>query len=121
MKACLTQSPTEGNPPSGLCADGKILSLYGRGMTTRDIQDQLKDMYGVEVSATLISQVSDAVLIGGKNLAMPLSVCGLSLGLDGCHCRQSQRERARHQQSDSPGAGSQPQRREGTARHVDEP
>jgi transposase-like protein len=33
--------------------DGKILSLYGRGMTTRDIQDQLKDMYGVEVSATL--------------------------------------------------------------------
>ena len=42
--------------------DGKILSLYGRGMTTRDIQDQLKDMYGVEVSATLISQVTDAVL-----------------------------------------------------------
>ena len=41
--------------------DGKILSLYGRGMTTRDIQDQLKDMYGVEVSATLISQVTDAV------------------------------------------------------------
>jgi putative transposase len=33
--------------------DGKILSLYGRGMTTRDIQDQLKDMYGVEVSAAL--------------------------------------------------------------------
>jgi putative transposase len=31
-------------------------------MTTRDIQDQLKDMYGVEVSATLISQVTDAVL-----------------------------------------------------------
>jgi putative transposase len=42
--------------------DGKILSLYGRGMTTRDIQDQLKDMYGVDVSATLISQVTDAVL-----------------------------------------------------------
>lgn len=42
--------------------DGKILSLYGRGMTTRDIQDQLKDMYGVEVSASLISEVTDAVL-----------------------------------------------------------
>jgi transposase-like protein len=38
--------------------DGKILSLYGRGMTTRDIQDQLKDRYGVEVSATLISEVA---------------------------------------------------------------
>jgi putative transposase len=42
--------------------DSKILSLYGRGMTTRDSQAQLKDMYGVEVSATLISQVTDAVL-----------------------------------------------------------
>jgi putative transposase len=42
--------------------DSKILSLYGRGMTTRDIQAQLQDLYGVEVSATLISQVTDAVL-----------------------------------------------------------
>lgn len=42
--------------------DGKILSLYGRGMTTRDIQAQLEDMYGVEVSATLISEVTDAVI-----------------------------------------------------------
>lgn len=42
--------------------DSKILSLYGRGMTTRDIQAQLQEMYGVEVSATLISQVTDAVI-----------------------------------------------------------
>jgi putative transposase len=42
--------------------DSKILSLYGRGLTTRDIQDQLQEMYGVEVSASLISQVTDAVL-----------------------------------------------------------
>jgi putative transposase len=42
--------------------DSKILSLYGRGMTTRDIQTQLEEMYGVEVSATLISQVTDAVI-----------------------------------------------------------
>jgi putative transposase len=31
-------------------------------MTTRDIQDQLKDLYGVEVSAALISEVTDAVI-----------------------------------------------------------
>jgi transposase-like protein len=31
-------------------------------MTTRDIQEQLKDLYGVEVSAGLISDVTDAVL-----------------------------------------------------------
>jgi putative transposase len=41
--------------------DDKILSLYARGMSTRDIQAQLQDLYGVEVSAGLISKVTDAV------------------------------------------------------------
>jgi putative transposase len=41
--------------------DEKILSLYARGMTTRDIQAQIQDLYGVEVSHTLISNVTDAV------------------------------------------------------------
>ncbi|MBE9011787.1 IS256 family transposase [Pseudanabaenaceae cyanobacterium LEGE 13415] len=41
--------------------DGKILSLYSRGMSVRDIQAQLQDLYGVEVSAGLISKVTDAV------------------------------------------------------------
>lgn len=42
--------------------DDKIISLYARGMTTRDIQDQLKDLYHVDVSATLISNVTDEVI-----------------------------------------------------------
>ncbi|HEY7348783.1 MAG TPA: IS256 family transposase [Ktedonobacterales bacterium] len=42
--------------------DDKIIALYARGMTTRDIQAQLHDLYGVEVSATLISNVTEAVL-----------------------------------------------------------
>ena len=42
--------------------DAKIVSLYARGMTTRDIQSHLEEMYGVEVSPTLISNVTDAVL-----------------------------------------------------------
>jgi putative transposase len=42
--------------------DDKILSLYARGMTTREIQAHLKEIYGVEVSPTLISDVTDAVL-----------------------------------------------------------
>jgi len=41
--------------------DDKILSLYARGMTTRDIQDQLQDLYGVDVSHALISNVTEAV------------------------------------------------------------
>ena len=42
--------------------DEKILALYARGMTTRDIQAHLQEMYGVEVSAALVSDVTDAVL-----------------------------------------------------------
>ena len=41
--------------------DDKILSLYARGMTTRDIREQLQDLYGVEVSHSLISNVTEAV------------------------------------------------------------
>lgn len=41
--------------------DDKILSLYARGMTVRDIQGQLQELYGVEVSAGLISNVTEAV------------------------------------------------------------
>jgi putative transposase len=45
----------------GCALDGKILSLYARGMSVRDIQDQLQDLYGVEVSSGLISKVTDGV------------------------------------------------------------
>ena len=41
--------------------DDKILSMYARGMTTREIQGHLQEMYQVEVSPTLISEVTDAV------------------------------------------------------------
>jgi putative transposase len=42
--------------------DEKILSMYALGMTTRDIQGHLKEMYGVDVSPTLISDVTDQVM-----------------------------------------------------------
>lgn len=42
--------------------DEKIIALYAKGQTTRDIADTMMEMYGVEVSHTLISQVTDAVL-----------------------------------------------------------
>ena len=41
--------------------DEKILSMYARGMTVRDIQGHLEDMYGVDVSPDLISRVTSAV------------------------------------------------------------
>jgi putative transposase len=42
--------------------DDKILSMYSRGMTTREIQSHLEEIYGVEVSPALISTVTDAVV-----------------------------------------------------------
>ncbi len=42
--------------------DAKILSMYALGMTVRDIQTHLHEMYGVEVSAGLISEVTDSVM-----------------------------------------------------------
>lgn len=42
--------------------DERIVSLYAKGMSTRDIQSHFLEVYGVEVSATFISQVTQAVL-----------------------------------------------------------
>lgn len=42
--------------------DDRIVSLYARGMTVREIQGHLQELYGVDVSPDLISRVTDAVL-----------------------------------------------------------
>src|SRR5512147_3128850 len=42
--------------------DDKIISMYARGMSTREIQGHLRELYGIDVSADLISAVTDAVL-----------------------------------------------------------
>ncbi|WP_281649223.1 IS256 family transposase, partial [Parendozoicomonas sp. Alg238-R29] len=42
--------------------DDKILSLYAKGMTTRDIVATFKEMYGADISETLISKVTEAVI-----------------------------------------------------------
>lgn len=42
--------------------DDKIISMYARGMSTREIRDHLAELYGVEVSAELVSRVTDEVV-----------------------------------------------------------
>ncbi len=44
------------------CSEHKLVSLYARGLSTRDIQAHLQEIYGVEVSPDLISRVTDQVL-----------------------------------------------------------
>lgn len=42
--------------------DEKIIGLYARGLSERDIQAQLQELYGVEIAVGLISEITDAVL-----------------------------------------------------------
>jgi putative transposase len=68
--------------------DEKILSLYARGMTVREIQSHLEEMYGAEVSPTLISSVTDAVMDEAKAWqARPLDALYPIVYLDCIHVK----------------------------------
>ena len=85
--------------------DDKILSLYARGMTVREIQAHLEEMYGAEVSPTLISTVTDAVIDEAKAWqSCPLDAL-YPHRLFGLHPRQIQRCRGGQSQSGVLGAG----------------
>src|ERR1044071_2263857 len=54
--------------------DDKILSMYARGMSTREIQGHLFEIYRVQVSASLISEVTDAIVDEVRQWAKPADV-----------------------------------------------
>ena len=47
----------------------KILSMYAKGMTTGDIETHIRDIYGIEVSDTTISRITDKILPAAKEWA----------------------------------------------------
>lgn len=68
--------------------DDKVLALYARGMTTREIQGHLKELYGVKVSPALISAVTDTVLEDVRAWqARPLDAFYPILYLDALHLK----------------------------------
>ena len=42
--------------------EDKIISLYAKGLSTRDINEQIRELYGIEVSATMVSNITDQVI-----------------------------------------------------------
>jgi len=40
----------------------KVIALYARGMSTRDIHEQIKDIYGIELSADMVSKITDNII-----------------------------------------------------------
>lgn len=57
--------------------DNQILSLYAKGMTTREIAAAFKELYDADVSPALISKVTDAVMEAGCRMAKPTTGCCL--------------------------------------------
>lgn len=68
--------------------DDKILSLYAKGMTTREITATLLELYDVEVSAGLISRATDSVLERVVEWQSPPTGCDLSDHLSGLYCSE---------------------------------
>ena len=79
--------------------DDKILALYARGMTTRDIQAHLQELYGVEVSPTLISGADRGRDGGGAAMAD----ASVRARLPDCLCGLPGRQRAREPTRDEQG------------------
>jgi putative transposase len=68
--------------------DDKVIALYARGMTTREIQGHLKELYGSEVSPSLISNVTDSVMEDVKAWQnRPLDVVYPIVYLDAIHLK----------------------------------
>lgn len=42
--------------------ENRIIAMYAKGISTRDIEDQLRDIYGIDVSPALISSITDKIL-----------------------------------------------------------
>lgn len=64
----------------------KIIGMYSRGLSTRDIQAQLEDCYGTDISPTLVSRITDKVLDGVKEWqARPLDDIYPVLFMDAIH------------------------------------
>ncbi len=85
--------------------DQKIIAMYARGMTVREIQGYLAEMYGTEVSPDFISKVTDEVTAGDHRLAEPAAGADVSGGVLRCPAREDPRRRDRAQQGGVSGAG----------------
>lgn len=55
----------------------KVISLYARGMSTRDIHEQIKDLYGVEISAEMVSKITERIVPEIKEWRL-MAICSTS-------------------------------------------
>jgi putative transposase len=78
--------------------DDKVIALYARGMTTREIQGHLEELYGVEISPQLISAVTDSVKEDvGAWQSRPLDAVYPIVYLDAIHLKMRSEGRVQNQ------------------------
>ena len=66
--------------------ENKIISMYAKGMSTSDIEDHIRDIYGLEISDTTISRITDKVLPVAKEWQQrPLESVYAVVFLDAIH------------------------------------
>lgn len=74
--------------------EDQILALYAKGISTRDIQDHLERLYGIEVSPTFISHVTDKVLVQIREWqSRPLAPIYAMIFMDAIHFKVRQEGR----------------------------
>lgn len=66
--------------------EDQIIAMYAKGMTTRDIEDHMRDIYGIDVSPTMISRITDKILpMVGEWQSRPLDRVYPIVYLDAIH------------------------------------
>jgi len=71
--------------------EDQVLGMYSMGMSTRDIQSHLNNIYGIEVSPSLISQITDRIMPIIKEWQVrPLKKMYVHLVMDAMHCKVRQ-------------------------------
>ena len=43
--------------------EDQVMAMYAKGMSTRDIEDHMRDIYGIDVSPTLVSKITDKIML----------------------------------------------------------
>ena len=76
--------------------EDQVLSMYAKGMTTRDITEHLQSVYGVEVSPTMISKMTDPILPIAKEWQKPFTLTKVCRRIHGCRSLQCQAGQCRH-------------------------
>src|SRR6266699_3639159 len=99
--------------------DDKIISMYARGMSTREIQGHLEEIYGIEVSPTLISNVTEAILEEVKAWQSRPAGGVVSDRVSGRHDGKDSRQWARTKPGDLCGAGGGSGRAKGSPGTMD--